>query len=95
MTKEMILSALRRYLRVFLSSFLVSAYGFLDLFNGWESVKQGFSIDFNNGMNLLLGVLVYPTLFAGLTGGLSALGKLLREWLRSQDMAKLGNKFII
>lgn len=95
MTKELILSAFRRYVRVFMSSFLVSAYGFIDLFNGWDSIRTAFQIDVRNGMNVLMAVLFYPALFAGLTGGVSALGKLLRDWLRTQGMGDVGNKMVL
>jgi len=75
MTKSALLAALWRFVRVFLSSFLVSASLLM------VNVTQD---DLINWKRWLVAVLI-----AGMTGGVSAIGKFIRDTFPSVDKLPL------
>ncbi len=68
-----------RYLRVFVSSFIVTFGGVLAAFDGAELLGDATIINIGQFLKTLWALAIYPGIIAGATAGISAIGKLFRE----------------
>jgi hypothetical protein len=78
MTLELKL-AIKRFARVFLSSFIFTALGFVEMFGGWSIIINSFKSSVKDGFMTLLATLLMPMIIASCSAGLNAVGKVLRS----------------
>ena len=68
-----------KFLRVFLSAFIVTFAAVLTEFDGSKIIAQGMKFGFGSFLVALWGVVFYPAVLAAITAAISALGKAIRE----------------
>lgn len=92
MNKEQVMAIVRRFVRVFIVSFALAFCTFMELFTGWEVIRDGFMVGVDIGLKAFWGSALYPAVFAGMSAGVNALGKALREYLRSKELESWASK---
>lgn len=76
--KEKIIITLRRFLKVFLSTFLTTGFAFMEMFGGGAVILSAFQTSFKDGLNALVTIFLIPLLTSSIAAGLNACAKLFR-----------------
>lgn len=72
-------AALRRFGRVFLSTFLTTAFMFVEMFGGWSTIGLAFQVSIKNGFVVLYNLLILPLLTSSVAAAINAIAKLFRS----------------
>jgi hypothetical protein len=70
---------IKRFSRVFLSAFLLSAGLFLEGFNRWDVIGKSFEVSIKDGLISSVDALIIPLVLSSGIAGLNSVGKYLRE----------------
>ena len=71
--------AIKRFARIFLSSFIFTGLGFIEMFGGWGLIMNGFKSSFKDGFTIIFATLLMPLIIASCSAGLNAVAKVLRS----------------
>lgn len=88
--KEKLQIILKRFARIFLSTFITTGFAFLEIFGGWAVILESFKTSFNNGLDSLIAIFLIPLLTASCTASINACAK----YFRTEDYKNKIIKFI-
>ena len=76
--KEKLIATLKRFARVFLSTFITTGFAFMEMFGGGSLILESFKVSFKDGLNSLVVIFLVPLLTASSAAAINACAKYFR-----------------